>query len=91
MYTVRGDQGGPPGSQGRATPEQQGDAQGGGYSGGGDGGDDKGRSVWTHAEDTVILEGVATVGRPQHRLHRLHRLHHLHRLALLAPLHSWHS
>ena len=65
MYTVRGDRGGPPGSQGRATPEQRGDAQGGGYSGGGA---YSGRSVWTQAEETIILEGVATVGRPQHRL-----------------------
>ena len=67
MFTTRGEREGPRRAPGRATPEQRGDAQGGGYSGGGDGGDDKGRSVWTHAEDTIILEGVAQVGRPQHR------------------------
>ena len=86
MYARGGDRGGDrrrPKSQGRATPEQRGDAQGrqgGGYDG---------RSVWTHAEDTIILDGVAQVGRPRaapllapparctasHRLHRLHRLH----------------
>ena len=66
MFTARGERGGPRRGPGRATPEQRGDAQGGGYSGGDGGTDDKGRSVWTHAEDTIILEGVAQVGRPQH-------------------------